>query len=439
MADIKISQLPVLLNANASVGDAFPIVDSVAGETKQISLGQLDLRFSGVPTGGILNQVLSKASSTDKDVYWRTLDKNSVGLGLVDNTSDVNKPISSATQVALNLKANTSALASKADISYVTSQVATKQDQLPSGTNGYVLTLVSGVPAWAPGGGGGGGSIVSVFGRTGPIITAQTGDYNKTQVGLDQVDNTSDLDKPISNLTATALATKQPNLPTGTNGQILSLVAGVPAWVAPVAASPLTTKGDLYGFSTTNARVPVGTNGQLLAADSTSANGVSWIAPPVTSPLTSKGDIYAHNGTVGVRLPVGTDGQTLAADSTSANGLAWTDGALPKIFGLVSSPLTITAATGITVAGSAMSNTAAEQVIFVQGPTANDNVTLTAASPIDPHTKIGAKMWIMGTSDTQQLTFDNTKAGIEFNGNYTTTATSMLCLIWTGIAWRMGQ
>jgi hypothetical protein len=39
---------------------------------------------------------------------------------------------------------------------------------------------------------------------------------------------------------------------------------------------PLTTKGDLYGFSTVPARVAVGTNGQVLTADSTATNGVAW-------------------------------------------------------------------------------------------------------------------------------------------------------------------
>ena len=38
------------------------------------------------------------------DKSWQTLDKTAVGLANVDNTSDANKPISSATQTALNAK-----------------------------------------------------------------------------------------------------------------------------------------------------------------------------------------------------------------------------------------------------------------------------------------------------------------------------------------------
>jgi len=41
------------------------------------------------------------------DKTFQTLDKSAVGLGNVDNTSDANKPISTATQTALNLKFNT--------------------------------------------------------------------------------------------------------------------------------------------------------------------------------------------------------------------------------------------------------------------------------------------------------------------------------------------
>ncbi len=52
--------------------------------------------------------------------------------------------------------------------------------RLAATANGYVLTLVGGVPAWAAASGGG-GSVTSVFGRTG-LVTAQSGDYTTTLV-----------------------------------------------------------------------------------------------------------------------------------------------------------------------------------------------------------------------------------------------------------------
>lgn len=48
--------------------------------------------------------------------------------------------------------------------------------------------------------------------------------------------------------------------------------------VKGTGASPLTTKGDIYVFSTTNARLPVGTDGQVLVADSAEATGLRWQA-----------------------------------------------------------------------------------------------------------------------------------------------------------------
>jgi hypothetical protein len=41
-------------------------------------------------------------------------------------------------------------------------------------------------------------------------------------------------------------------------------------------ASPLTTKGDLYGFDTEDNRIAIGINGQVLTADSTQALGLKW-------------------------------------------------------------------------------------------------------------------------------------------------------------------
>lgn len=44
------------------------------------------------------------------DKTWQALNKAAVGLDQVDNTSDANKPVSNATQTALNLKANDNAV-----------------------------------------------------------------------------------------------------------------------------------------------------------------------------------------------------------------------------------------------------------------------------------------------------------------------------------------
>ena len=44
------------------------------------------------------------------------------------------------------------------------------------------------------------------------------------------------------------------------------------------AVSPLTTKGDIWGYSTLDARIPIGANDTVLTADSTQALGLKWAA-----------------------------------------------------------------------------------------------------------------------------------------------------------------
>jgi len=65
----------------------------------------------------------------------------------------------------------------------------------------------------------------------------------------------------------------------GTSGQFLSVVAGVPAWATATDQTPLTTKGDLFTFSTLDARLAVGANTYTLVADSAEATGLKWAAP----------------------------------------------------------------------------------------------------------------------------------------------------------------
>ena len=90
-------------------------------------LGSGDLTVSSTPSWGSITGTLSSQSDLNTalsgkepsitagttaqyyrgDKTFQTLDKSAVGLSNVDNTSDANKPISTATQTALDAKQNT--------------------------------------------------------------------------------------------------------------------------------------------------------------------------------------------------------------------------------------------------------------------------------------------------------------------------------------------
>ena len=72
----------------------------------------------------------------------------------------------------------------------------------------------------------------------------------------------------------------------GTAGQVLAVSGGVPAWTTTADVTPLTTKGDLFTFTTVDARIGVGANNTILTADSAEATGMKWAAPATGGGLT---------------------------------------------------------------------------------------------------------------------------------------------------------
>lgn len=72
-----------------------------------------------------------------------------------------------------------------------------------------------------------------------------------------------------------------PTIPADTGGQVYWVYdRDYKQWV-PTELSvdpPLTTKGDLFGYGTADARIPVGADDSVLTADSAEALGVRWAA-----------------------------------------------------------------------------------------------------------------------------------------------------------------
>jgi hypothetical protein len=127
-----------------------------------------------------------------------TVSKSDVGLGNVDNTSDLNKPVSTATTTALALKAPLASPTFTGTVSGITKAMVGlgDVDNTSDAAKPVSTAQQTALDAKAP--------IAS------PTFTGTVSGITKAMVGLGSVDNTSDAAKPVSTATQSALDAKAP-------------------------------------------------------------------------------------------------------------------------------------------------------------------------------------------------------------------------------------
>jgi hypothetical protein len=237
-------------------------VDNTSDLNKPISTATqdaLDDKYDASNPSNYITSAEAPVQSVNTKTGIVVLDKSDVGLGNVDNTSDLNKPISTATQDALDDK-------------YDASNPA-----------GYITS------AGAP--------VQSVNSQTGIVV------LTKSDVGLGSVDNTSDLDKPISTATQDALDDKEPTITAGTTSQ----------YYRGDKTFQTLNLGAIDQSSATTGQVPVW-NGTSWVPD-TPAGSAVWGA--ITGTLSSQTDLQsALDGKFDD--PTGTTSQYIRGDGSLA-------------------------------------------------------------------------------------------------------------------------
>ena len=206
-----------------------------------------------------------------------------VGLGDVNNTSDLNKPVSTATQTALDVKAPLTSPTFTGTVSGIDkAMVGLENVNNTSDLNKPVSTLTqTALDAKAP--------------LASPTFTGTVSGITKAMVGLGDVNNTSDLNKPISTATQTALDVKAPLASptfTGTVGGITKAMVGL---------------GDVNNTTDLNKPVSTATQTALDVKAPLASPTFTGTVGGITKAMVGLGDV---NNTTDLNKPVSTLTQT---------------------------------------------------------------------------------------------------------------------------------
>ena len=365
-------------------------------------------------TSGAVDSVAGKTGVVD-------LVKADVGLANVDNTADSAKPVSTAQQTALNLKANLvspaltgAPTAPTASNGSNTTQLATtafvnaeiESDAAPiahvgaTGTaHGVATTAVAGFMTAADktkldgiAAGATVAPVTSVASRTGAVV------LTSADVGLGNVTNTSDAAKPVSTAQQTALDLKanlasptltgtpvSPTAVVGTNTTQIATTAFVNAEIANDAApaSHVGTNGTSHAVATTALA------GFMAAADKTKLDGIAIGATAnvgTVTAVTGTAPIVSSGGTAPViSISAATTtvaGSMSATDKTKLDAISGTNTGDETVT-TIKSKLGITTLTGsntgdqTTITGNAGSATVLQTARTINGVSFNGSANIT--------------------------------------------------------------
>ena len=225
-------------------------VDNTADASKPISVATqaaLNLKANASDLNAGLNLKAPLASPTFTGTV-SGISKSMVGLDAVDNTSDVAKPISTATQAALDLKSNATDVNTALDLK---------------------APLAS------------------------PTFTGTVSGISKSMVGLDDVDNTSDVAKPISTATQAALDLKAPLASPTFSGIITAAGYKIPNGTS---SQYLMANGSVSSASATN--LSSGTTGILPIASGGTGSSTKNFVDLTSSQSIAGGKTFTDNLTV---------------------------------------------------------------------------------------------------------------------------------------------
>lgn len=186
--------------------------------------------------------------------------------------------------------------------------------------------------------------------------------------------------------------------------------SGNTSWTAQTGggtASPLTTKGDIYCYSTTNDRFPVGVDGQFITADSSQSTGLRWTDHTDTdTKLTRVISQVAHGFSAGDLLYLNGGNFAKAQADTEAKS---------QVVGIVAS---VSSSSTFTLLFSGRANTGLSSLtpgaVYYLSPSSAGAATTTEPSTVG---QVSKPVFIAETSTTAYLL-------LESRGKLITTATS---------------